>query len=286
MTNALFPLQPIDYLIIGHITQDITPSGYTLGGTASYAALTARACGLRVGVVTSCAPDAPLDALNGIPLSIVAAEQTTTFENIPTPFGRIQRLHHRAELLDYSHVPVPWRSAKIVHLAPIAQEVDPTIVRYFSNAILGVTPQGWMRTWDSAGRVSFTDWTESSFVLERSDIAVMSIEDVLNDESRIEALLASIRILAVTEGAAGARIYWNGDVRNFRPPQVKEVDPTGAGDIFAASFMVRYHLTRDPWEAARFANCVAATSVTRPGIQGVPTSAEVNDHILEILPGN
>ena len=30
------PLDPIDYLVIGHVTQDLTPNGPLLGGTASY----------------------------------------------------------------------------------------------------------------------------------------------------------------------------------------------------------------------------------------------------------
>ena len=44
------PLDPIDYLIIGHVTQDITPNGPMIGGTASYASLTARALGMRVRI--------------------------------------------------------------------------------------------------------------------------------------------------------------------------------------------------------------------------------------------
>ena len=56
----------------------------------------------------------------------------------------------------------------------------------------------------------------------------------------------------------GARLYWNGDVRRFRPPSVKEVDATGAGDIFAAAFFTRLYITRDPWEAARFATPLSA----------------------------
>jgi len=47
------PLAPVDYLVIGHIACDLTPAGPRLGGTAAYAALTARALGLRVGVVTA-----------------------------------------------------------------------------------------------------------------------------------------------------------------------------------------------------------------------------------------
>lgn len=286
MTQSLFPLQPIDYLIIGHITQDLTPTGPKLGGTASYAALTARAFGAKVGIVTAHGDDALLDELNGIPIAAVHSEVSTTFENVMTPTGRIQHIHHLASRLDYSHVPNVWRNAPIVHLGPIAQEIDPGIVRYFPKSLLGVTPQGWLRTWDSTGLIRFTDWPEASFVLEKADIAVLSIEDVRNDESRIEEMLASIRILVVTEGARGARVYWNGDVRYFRPPVVTEIEPTGAGDIFAASFFIRYQLTRDPWESARFATQVAAVSVTRPGMLGVPTPEEIETYLMEIIPGN
>ena len=111
----------------------------------------------------------------------------------------------------------------------------------------------------------------------------MSVEDVLNDERRIEEMASAARILVVTEGAAGARVYWNGDVRRFRPPKVEEVDATGAGDIFAAAFFIRLYLTRDPWESARFANQIAAISVTRRGLDGIPTFEEVKDYSIEVL---
>ena len=57
---------PVDYLVIGHITVDLTPSGPVIGGSASYSALTARALGLRVGVVTVRGNEIPLTALDGI----------------------------------------------------------------------------------------------------------------------------------------------------------------------------------------------------------------------------
>lgn len=87
----------------------------------------------------------------------------------------------------------------------------------------------------------------------------------------------------VTDGAAGARLFWNGDSRRFRPPAVTEVDPTGAGDVFAAAFFARMLNTRDPWEAVRFANRMAAISVTRSGLLGVPTMEEARDCLMEII---
>ncbi|NPV84771.1 MAG: ribokinase [Anaerolineae bacterium] len=277
------PIEPIDYLIIGHIVQDVVPGGYTLGGTASYASLTARAMGLRVGIVTSINPAIELPQLDGISIVAIPSEYTTTFENIYTPNGRIQYLHHRAAPLDISMVPETWKNTPIVHLGPLCQEVDPKLVRSFPNSFIGITPQGWMRTWDTNKRVSFTEWYESRFVLENASAAVLSIEDIECNEERIEDMLTAIRLLVVTEGEKGARLYWNGDLRYFRPPQIYEGDATGAGDIFAAAFFARYVATRDPWEAARFATQLAANSVTRVGLNGVPTPEEVQQSLAEVV---
>jgi len=276
-------LEPVDYLAIGHLTCDILPAGRRMGGTVIYAALTARALGLRVGIVTSHAGEAPLTELGEIPIINYPADFSTTFENIQTPSGRKQIIQHIAPTLNLNLIPDPWRNAPVVHLAPVAQEVEPSLVRHFPTALIGVTPQGWLRYWDSSGNVSTGEWPEATFVLQRIGAAIISLEDVAGDENRIEEMAASCRILAVTEGARGTRLYWHGDVRRFRPPEVKEVDSTGAGDIFAAAFFTRLHTTRDPWEAARFATQLAAYSVTRPGLSGIPTSEEIQECLVEVF---
>ncbi|HAX70479.1 MAG TPA: hypothetical protein DCY14_12775, partial [Anaerolineae bacterium] len=60
-------------------------------------------------------------------------------------------------------------------------------------------------------------------------------------------------------------------------------DATGAGDIFAAAFFARCVRTRDPWEAARFATQLASYSVTRVGLQGIPTPKEIEQCLMEVL---
>jgi sugar/nucleoside kinase (ribokinase family) len=282
MRNVTF-YEPIDYLVIGHITCDLTPKGPRIGGTASYAALTARALGLRVGIVTSWGGEVPLDPLEGIPIANYPTDQSTTFENIYTPGGRIQILHHVAPRLDFYQIPDPWRHAPIVHLGPVAQEVEPGIVRYLPTSLIGITPQGWLRAWDNEGRVYSCEWPEESFLLGQAGATVLSVEDVASDESRIEEIASYSRVCAFTEASLGARVYWNGDIRRIRPPHVMEVDATGAGDIFAAAFFYRLHNTRDPWEAARFANHLAAFSVTRVGLEGIPTPEEVRESMVEVF---
>lgn len=277
------PLRPVDYLVIGHITQDITSAGPVLGGTAAYAALTAQNFGLQVGIVTSYDPDLLLPELEGIPISARFSNSVTTFKNTQIDSGRVQHVYHPALSIDLSIVPEIWLNTPIVHLGPVLQEVDPKLAKVFDRSFIGVTPQGWLRGTNADGKVGYTDWLEARFVLEAVNAAVLSIEDVLGDERIIDDLASSIRVLAVTEGAGGVRLYWNGDVRTFRAPLLGELDSTGAGDIFATAFFIRLHQTHNPWEAARFANLLAANSVTRCGLDSIPTPDEIKFGLVEIL---
>jgi len=283
--QSLTLLEPVDYLIIGHLTQDKTPEGMRLGGTASFASLTAKAAGLRVGIVTACAFEQEFPELEGIRIVARRDGHSTTFENIYTSSGRVQWVHHLAPQLDIHLVPDAWTGTPIVHLAPIAQEMesDERWAKKFPHSLIGITPQGWMRTWDEAGRVRYCRWENNSSVLKGAEAVVFSIEDVSGDEKIIEEIQTQVKILVVTEGALGARLYWNGELRYFRPPEMQEVDAVRAGDIFAAAFFIRHFQTRNPWEAARFATQIAATSVTRQGLEGIPRPDEVRAHLVEVV---
>ncbi|MFN3492148.1 MAG: PfkB family carbohydrate kinase [Anaerolineales bacterium] len=276
-------MQPVDYLLIGHIAVDLTPTGKQLGGTVSYAALTAKAMGLRVGVVTSVGDDVNLELLNGIQIVNIPTKHTTRFENVKTENGRKQTLHHQAAKIFSEHVPEVWKNSPIVHLAPIAQEVDYDVIKCFGKSFIGVTPQGWMRAWDENGQVYATAWENSERVLGQAGGVVLSLEDVNRDLEKVEWFAHHTNRLCVTEGADGSVLYWHGDRRRFRPIEVNEVDATGAGDIFAAAFFSRLYQTKDAWEAARFATNLAAYSVTREGLKGIPTNEEIEYCKMEVL---
>jgi len=279
----MVPLEPVDYLVVGHVARDLTPDGYRLGGTVSYSSLTAHALGLRVGVVTACDGETKLENFGNIPVVSIPSKHCTTFENIYTKGRRIQNLHHRAKEISLEAVPAPWRHADIIHLGPIIREMDMVLPASFRPTLLGLTPQGWLRTWDDSGHVKRALWENAATALSLAGCAVISVEDVDGDEEQIEFFARHARILAVTEGPAGSRLYWHGDQRRFRAPKMFEVDSTGSGDIFAAAFFVRLQATRDPWEAARFATNLAAYSVTRVGLDGIPTAAEIQACMVEVF---
>ena len=298
----------IDYLVVGHVCLDLVrheggpdaskpggPSGtggsLLLGGTATYAALTARKLGQRVGVVTSADFEPRIvDTLIGrdnlrmaatdVRVARVPAQGTTRFVNTYAPSGPRQQVLDLAELLRAEHVPPEWRDAPTVHLAPVALEVAIDLVPAFPGALLGVTPQGWMRAWDEQGRVRAVPWEVAEFVLDRADVAIFSVEDV-PDRALIARYAELARLLLVTENRRGATVYERGAAPRRSPAfrAAREVDPTGAGDVFAAAFLVHYRRSGDALASAEYANCAASFAVEKRAWQGVPTREQVDERL-------
>ena len=116
------------------------------------------------------------------------------------------------------------------------------------------------------------------------DVLILSLEDIDNEISRLFPWFELVPLIIVTEYRDGSTVFQrrpNGAIAMFRvPPRpAKEVDPTGAGDIFATSFLIRYQETGDPLDAARFANVAASFSVEYIGISGMPSRQQVLDYM-------
>jgi sugar/nucleoside kinase (ribokinase family) len=273
----------VDYLVIGHLTQDITPAGPVLGGTAAYAALTAAALGLRVGILTAYPADRPLPELATIQVAAQPGPQPTTFQNLATPAGRVQFLHHMADVLQVDMLPETWLSTPIVHFGPVAHEIPEDMLDLFADSFIGITPQGWMRRWDAQGAVTTGKWPKAAEVLTKASAVVLSLEDVAGDEETVARFSEWAPMLVVTEGAHGARLYQGHQMQRISAPKTPETDATGAGDIFAAAFFVHLYRTGSMEAAARFATLLAANSVTRSGLKGIPQPAEVHQHLAETI---
>ena len=276
-------IKPIDYLIIGHITKDRLPRGYNLGGTACYAALTAAALGLNVGIVTSVPKVSDLTLPRNIQIVNKGSNHYTEFRNSYSDGQRQQINFNIAQKIKSDDIPEHWRETPIVHLAPVVQEIDPLLLNEFPNTLLGVSLQGWLRKWSGTGKVSYSDLDFDKDLLQNASTLLLSAEDIEFDESRIDTFQELSKILVVTEGREGSRVYWNNDQRHIIAPEVEELDPTGVGDIYAASFLVNLHKTSDPWTAAKFATRIAANSVQRSGLDGIPTPEEIKDFTIEVL---
>ncbi|MCE7947984.1 MAG: hypothetical protein DYG88_11195 [Chloroflexi bacterium CFX4] len=266
------------FLLIGHVARDETPSGAKLGGTVAYAGGAMAALGASLCLLSSAQPAEPV--LAELParaaLHLIPAQQTTTFINRYEGGTRRQTLLGRAAPLTVEHVPAAWHTAQVVCLCPLADEVDPLFVRAFPNALRAATLQGWLRMWDGQGTVRRKAWAEADWVLPQLDFAVLSEEDIERDAA-LEAHYAALApLLIVTRAERGCTVYQRGaPPLHIAAPQVSVVDATGAGDVFFGVFSVLYHQTHHIQRTAEIAVQLASQSVTRVGLAGAPTTAEI-----------
>lgn len=287
-------LQIPQFLTIGHVTRDLhADSSFTLGGTVTFAALTAYRLGLAAAIVT-CADEQLLSILptqlEGIQLNTRPSVATTTFVNRYTDGFRVQYLHERSDVLQHNDVPTAWHAAPIVLFGPLDQELDADIVTFFprhTGALRAATPQGWLRRWDSDGRVWPTPWELAERVLPSLDVLILSHDDLLpfadGNRTDADAILSRwsmhVPLLVATDGRHGATLFRRGNTQRFPAYPAHEVDPTGAGDVFAAAFLTHLHLHNNPEQAVNFANCVASFSVEKEGIAGIPTMEMVQERL-------
>ncbi len=269
----------IDYLAIGHVTEDLWPEGLTPGGTVTYSSRAARAFLQKVTVLTAASPGTDLNAaFPDIDAHCIAAPLTTQFRNIYTASGRVQVVSPCPVVLEPAHLTDEMRASRIAHLGPVCNEVSAEIVRNFSaDTFIGITPQGWMRRWDEQGHVvsRADNWTDAELVLSRASAVVTSIDDVAGDWSKALHWASQTRLLIVTQGPLGCTAFYDGNALQTPAPAVQEVEPTGAGDIFATVLFIALQRGDPLRDACALANCIAAQSVTRPRMAGIPTRADI-----------
>lgn len=301
------------FLTIGHVTKDLHADGsFSLGGTVTFAAFTAYQLGLMPAIVTSAdaqllaslpsllpsssvilhpTPVVPVSShQTSFPIYAIPASESTTFVNLYDQGFRTQYLRARASHIEPEHIPTSWRDLPVVLLGPLAQEMTADLLALFPRRpgrILAATPQGWLRRWDSDGRIWPTPWRDAERMLPLLDVLILSHDDLLPfaNGNRVEAdaILHAwsqrIPLLVATDGRHGATLFQHGTPSSFPAYPVREVDPTGAGDVFAAAFLAHLHQHGDPVQATNFANCAASFCVEQPGIGGIPTPERIAQRI-------
>ncbi len=265
--------------IIGHLTRDILEDGYAIGGAVSYSGVAARRLGAEVTVVTRAHPDdVRILEEEGIRVINLPTQIYTTFINVYQNEIRTQQLLAIASPILVSDVPAEVLNADVLLLAPVAQEVDPTIARHARN-MLAATPQGWMREWDSQGRVFAIPWYSSGRILPHLDTIIFSNLDLIGDLSIFPTIIDTVPLVAVTKAAKGCVLYNRGRRCQVHTRPATEVDATGAGDTFTAAFLVELGNGKSPKEAAYFANVAASISVEGVGLNSIPYRDQVETYI-------
>ena len=98
-----------------------------------------------------------------------------------------------------------------------------------------------------------------------------------DEEGAIAELLdRGVRSIVVKHSAQGARWFSRAGALSVAGLPVEEVDPTGAGDCFGATFVACWLRGMEPRQALRLANGAGALAVLRKGpMEGTSTRAEI-----------
>ncbi len=271
-----------DFVVCGHAVRDIVPGGWRLGGTVTFAAVQAHRLGLSVGVVTRA--DADLDVRAELPFAEVVqgpSPRSTSFENHYVGGQRKQRVLSLAAPVGIDDVPDAWRASAIVLVGPVFREIEATFAAALDDAALvGVSPQGWLRALDDDGNVTRIAYDGAPF-WHGADAIFVSDEDLLGGRDDAKPWIEGEVVVTMTESHRGAQVWSAGGWRRIDAFPEDEVDPTGAGDTFATAFLIRLHETGDVDAAVRFGAAAASLSISGIGAAAMPRRDEIEARMDE-----
>jgi sugar/nucleoside kinase (ribokinase family) len=257
----------VELLLVGHITRDEVDGGVRLGGAASYAALAAATLGIETALVTAAPPDdallEPLRRAPGLHLCCVPSDVITTFALDYSGGSRRLWLRQRARPLTIDDVPPDWRRPRVAYVGPVAGECDGALIRELGASFVGAGLQGWLRRVRDDGLVEPAPLLEE---LPPLDVAIISELDHPDAEAIAQSRVAEGGTAAITRGARGATLIRGGERVKIPAAPAREVDPTGAGDVFGVVLTLQLAWGEPLAAAGRAASAVAARVVEGPGL--------------------
>lgn len=180
--------------------------------------------------------------------------------------------------------------AQILHLPGMLLELNETIREACFTAVEMARRHNVLVSFDPNIR---KELSEDSGALERlrrmtasADIIKPTLEEacLLTGEREIQTVLRRLhdmgpRLVAVSRDKRGALLSGGGELAEVPGIDVAVVDPTGAGDSFAAALCRCVQRDALLEEAALFCNCVGTLVCTRRGAVGmaIPTLSEVEE---------
>lgn len=249
-----------DLVLLGNLLVDdvVFPDGRTRmgqpGGAMLYASLAAALWGARAGCVSLRGDDYPEPALEqlrarGVATGGIRALGRNGVRTWLLYEGRVRRVVHRLGVLSHEDVspepedvPEAWRAAKAFHLAPMPIAIQERLARVLGagGAHVSVDPH------ELVTEHSLPRWREllahvDAFFPSEDELR---LEDAQTDPRRALKRLACgrLRFVAYKRGLKGGLLYDALEDRfhGWGPRTHGVVDPTGAGDAFAAGFLVAH----------------------------------------------
>ena len=215
------------------------------------------------------------------------------------PSRRVRVTYHRAgsagSRLDPADIdPESWGEAKLLHVTGITPALSPSARAASETAVSVAADREMVITFDPNLRTRL--WSEAD---ARSVLAPLAARATVVLASEAEARWLSgcsdslaatagwfhdqgVRVVVLKRGSLGVQVSDERGTFEVAAPDVREVDPVGAGDAFNAGFISGLLDGRGSTECARRGVACGAACVQTPGdIEGLPGRHELDDLLAD-----
>lgn len=298
-----------DLIGIGNPVYDIivTPSvktdGRVLSGCSTNACLAAKRLGLKkVGLIGRVGPDFA-DKFRqdmrdyGIQVNLdPPAGETGGFRLIYDENGdRTLDVLGVADRVNASDFPDEYLDASFFLIGPILGEVNLELVEYIRSSTSGklfLDPQGLVRVIGGDRRIvhkcdreafgkiaKLVDFIKPN---EHESQTITGLQDPVQAIMHLRELGSAVPIVTLAE--RGSILIDDDQLYRIPAFPTNAIDPTGAGDVYAGSFIAEYAHTKNLVEAALFASAAASMMVEQVG-PGFAMPLEVVEQRMKSITG-
>ncbi len=266
------------------ITPAIRTNGRVLSGCSTNACLVVKRLGMpKVGLIGSVGRDFSerfqLDMKKyGIETSLNAeSERTGGFRLVyDTKGDRTLEALAVAEKITSKSIPEDFLDSNFFLIGPILGEVDFELIKYIrtsTSSTIFLDPQGLVRSIGTDGKIIHKcDTDQFRKIAELVDFVKPNEHESETITGEANPMLAldqlhelGVKVPIVTLADRGSVLLDSGHVFHIPAFQTRAIDPTGAGDTYAGSFIVEYDRTRSIVESALFASAAASIKVEQVG---------------------
>lgn len=267
----------ITALCVGQVTHDRYGGRIVPGGCAFYAARTFAALGARTGLATGVGEDFTCDeGLAELDVMRTVGGRSTVFLNTyPADGPRVQWIDEVAPAVGPGVLAPRWAEADAVFLGPVFGELvlgdwrTAVTGRLVGLGLQGLLKQAGAPHPEIAGRraVVARPFAVDERTMAGIDAVFLSEEDieVFGTETLLGDLRRAVRLVSVTRGERGATVYRGDEILEVGVAPCEVVDPTGAGDTYAAAFLFALARGDSLADAARLATAAASIVVEAEG---------------------
>ncbi len=270
--------KPLKIGVAGALTIDVNRSrggAYSyMGGGGFYSSLSLSRMGVETVLFTAYGPDMNqqwVESLKQKGVKIYAAEldRSIMFENVYQDSFRLQKTSgepSRKIVVERSRL----TGLDAVHVTPVLNEVDHGVFKELQEAgcKVSIDAQGFIRTCGVDGAVHQVKRMLSNDALRSVNYVHMNVDEQFFFLNRDVKELFEINpgmIVELTNSEHGSMVIYKHGCFYMPSLEVNTLDPTGAGDVYAAVFLAKHLETGSLLESSLYASACSSIKAEKTG---------------------